>query len=386
MVDRWLREAKFLAPTSVSPTASVYGSQMYPSSLLSAFSPRPDSDLLRAMLIDAERYGLRVMPQLSPRADEILTGLEKPGSRLLISRTGQMKLFGANQEIERPPYYNALDPAVQDWYVAVVGELADRYQTFPSFEGVDLRIMAWSNAALNNLVSLDWGYDALTVARFAAENGFSLPVELISSGQDESIMAPRRYDFIIQNHRQAWIDWRCRKMYDLFLRLRDRIRSANPRLRLSVTIYSVASRRSRPPTDGELKEAGIDISLLGKLSRRRTGRWGSFLWQPGRREAWLRRSHDQLMDQKSFLAFPNPTRGASVMMGMQYIEVVGKVSTSAALGFPRQAKEPWVSAASNPPVECASNVLQLCWARPTRRCLATAAIVTCSAPMPCGSF
>ena len=53
---------------------------------------------------------LRVMPQLSPRADEILMGLEKPGSRLLVSRTGQMKLFGANQAIERPPYYNALDP------------------------------------------------------------------------------------------------------------------------------------------------------------------------------------------------------------------------------------------------------------------------------------
>ena len=102
-VDRWLREAKFFGATSVSPTASVYGSQMYPSSLLSVFSPRPDSDLLRAMLIDAERYGLRVMPQLSPRADEILMGLEEPGSRLLVSRTGQRKLFGANQELERPP-------------------------------------------------------------------------------------------------------------------------------------------------------------------------------------------------------------------------------------------------------------------------------------------
>ena len=91
--------------------------------------------------------------------------------------------MGPTSELERPPYYNALDPVVQDWYVAVVGELADRYQNFPAFEGVDLRIMAWSNAALNNLVSLDWGYDALTVARFAAESGFSLPVELTSSGK-----------------------------------------------------------------------------------------------------------------------------------------------------------------------------------------------------------
>ena len=101
--------------------------------------------------------------------------------------------------------------------------------------------MAWSNAALNNLVSLDWGYDALTVARFATESGFSLPVGANLFGTRRSVMAPLRYDFIMQNYRQAWIDWRCRKMYDLFLRLRDRVRSANPRLRLSVTIYSVAS-------------------------------------------------------------------------------------------------------------------------------------------------
>ena len=182
-VDRWLREAKFFGATSVSPTASVYGSQMYPSSLLSVFSPRPDSDLLRAMLIDAERYGLRVMPQLSPRADEILNrGLKSPARGCSSLAPDKGSCLEPTRQLERPPYYNALDPVVQDWYVAVVGELADRYQNFPAFEGVDLRIMAWSNAALNNLVSLDWGYDALTVARFASENGLSLPVELTSSG------------------------------------------------------------------------------------------------------------------------------------------------------------------------------------------------------------
>jgi hypothetical protein len=348
-VDRWLREAKFFGATSVSPTASVYGSQMYPSSLLSTFSPPPDHDLLRAMLLDAERYGLRVMPQMSPRADEILTGLAKPDSRLLVSRTGQMRLFGAKQAIERPPYYNALDPVVQDWYVAVIGELADRYQNYPAFEGVDLRIMAWSNAALNNLVSLDWGYDASTVAQFAGENGLTFPAELTALGQDDSVIAPRRYDFIMRNHREAWIDWRCRKIYDLLVRLRDRVKSANPRLRLGVTIFTVASSPNGPPGDRDLKEAGLDISLIGKLSGLELIDGVHSYGNKEGGETWLRRFHDQLMDEKSFLEGPDQRRGPSVMVGMQYIEAVAGIVGSKDLGFPPQAKEFWVSAASNPP-------------------------------------
>ena len=162
-------------------------------------------------------------------------------------------------------------------------------------------------------------------------------------------MAPRRYDFIMQNHRQAWIDWRCRKMYDLFLRLRDRVRSANPRLRLSVTIYSVASSSNRPPTDRELKEAGIDISLLGKLSRRRTGRWRSFLWQPrgsGSLAATFSRSVD---GRKEFSGVSRPAAWAFGYDGHAVYRGGRRNRCSAALGFPPQAKEPWASAASNPP-------------------------------------
>ena len=55
------------------------------------------------------------------------------------------------------------------------------------------------------------------------------------------------------------------------------------------------------------------------------------------------------MDEKSFLDSPDQRRGPSVMMGMQYIEAVGGIVPCSGLGFPPQAKEFWISAASNPP-------------------------------------
>ncbi|WP_400767054.1 family 10 glycosylhydrolase [Methylosinus sporium] len=348
-VDRWLRGVKFLGATTVSPTVAVYASQLYPSYLLSMFSPPQGRDILRAILIDSERYGLHVMPQLAPRADEIATGLEKPDSRFLMSRRGELKLFGREQAIERPPYYNPLDPAVGAWYVAAVGEIADRYKDYSAFDGVDLRIMAWADPALNNLVSLEWGYDSSTVARFVEESGISAPADLIAPEQDDSVMAPRRFDFVMQYHREAWIAWRCHKIYELFERLRDRVKKASPRLRLSVTLASVATSENGIPSERELKEAGLDISLLSQLTGLElVDGFHSYGAREGG-EMWLRRLHDQVMDETSFLDTRDPGRGRSIMVRMQYIEIVGGVVSSVDLGFRHQALEYWASAASNPP-------------------------------------
>ena len=125
--------------------------------------------------------------------------------------------------------------------------------------------MSWANAALNNLVSLDWGYDRETIARFKREAGIAMPAELLASGRDEVEMAPKRYDFIIKNYREKWIDWRCRQMVDLYIRLRDRVRAANSRFKLSISIFSVGPLSNGKPTATDLAEAGLDLSMLREL-------------------------------------------------------------------------------------------------------------------------
>ena len=107
LVDRWLKEMKFFGASIVMPTAAIYNFELFPSSFDRAFS-RPDHDLLRAILLDAERLGLKVMPQLAPRADEILWNPgPDPGAHMLLSRQGQRNFVAANGSILRPPYYNA---------------------------------------------------------------------------------------------------------------------------------------------------------------------------------------------------------------------------------------------------------------------------------------
>jgi len=343
LVDRWLREMKFFGASTVMPTVAIYNFALYPSSFNRAFS-RPDHDLLRAILLDAETLGLKVIPQLAPRADEVLWNAgPDPSAHMLLSRQGQRNLVAADGSIVRPPYYNALDPYVQDWYVGMVGELADRYKDFPAFEGIDLRVMAWANAALNNLVSLDWGYDYATVARFTKESGIAIPAELIASGQDDVQTAPKRYDFIIKNYRQKWIDWRCRKIFELYARLRDRVRAANPRFKLSISIFSIGDSYLRKPSPNDLAEGALDLSLLRRLDGvTLINAIGSY----GRRESdetWQRQSHAYVMDPRNFSSFAN------ILIYMDYIEAVGEIVPSSMLGLPSTVRDPWSSSASNPP-------------------------------------
>jgi hypothetical protein len=120
-------------------------------------------------------------------------------------------------------------------------------------------------------------------------------------------------------------------------------------LSLSISIFSISSASSRDTTDTELKEAGIDISIIGQLKGIELidGRY-SYGNREGS-ESLVRREHGLLFDKDRKLALPAATHGPLTMMVMRYIEVVGGIVSSSALGLPRVEKEPWMSAASNPP-------------------------------------
>jgi hypothetical protein len=163
-VDRYLAMARAAGATVVSPTAVIYNFALYPSRFNLAFA-EVESDLIAAFLLGAEHYGLKVVPQLHPRADELLWPPRDKAAaeaRLLLSRDGTYHLKAPGGSFLHPPYYNILNDDVRRWYVDMIGELADRYKSYPAFSGIDLRFMTWQNPALNNFVSLEWGYDAAT--------------------------------------------------------------------------------------------------------------------------------------------------------------------------------------------------------------------------------
>lgn len=302
-----------------------------------------------AFLLGAQRYGLKVVPELHPRADELLWTArtkEEFERRLLVSASGATNYEASNGSVNRPPFYNALAADISGWYRDMVGELADQYKHYPAFAGVQLRISNWQNPALNNLVSLDWGYDAETVSRFFRETGLPIPDGILQK-DDAPAEVQNRHDVILATFRKSWIRWRCEQVRDLFRDIVHRVRQARSDLIVQVSL--VALSNAQQPGYDDLREMGIDLELLHAVD-------GMVLidgrFQHGAREAsidWQRMTREGHLGSNGVRLFEGEKTRASTIFPMQYVEITGGVATSQQLGWAPRRTEPWVSASSEPP-------------------------------------
>ena len=347
-VDRYLRLARSMGATRVSPSVLVYGSELYPSKFNLTFNDQR-SDLAAAFFVGAERYGMTVVPEMHPRADELLWPARDRAEldrRLLMSADGASNRVTGDGSVRRPPYYNALDPDVRQWYLEMIGEFVERYRDYRSFSGIQLRISDWQNPALNNVVSLDWGYDRRTVSRFFGETGLAIPAGM-ALVDDEPVSARNRHDLILANVREAWIRWRCERVRDIFRDVVQRVREARSDLTVQVSFFALSGDER---SDAEhLREMGIDLTMLGAVE-------GLSLvdarFQHGAKEAslgWRRATREGYLGPNGVGLFERAGTRASTLFPMHYIEITGKVATSQQLGWPARASEPWISAASEPP-------------------------------------
>ena len=342
IIERYLQLANSIGATIVSPTVAIYNFALYPSRYNLAFADN-DSDLTKAFIIGAQKYGLKVIPEIHPRADELLwppRTTQEFQHRLLMSSSGEL----------RPPYYNPLVSEVGDWYGNVVGELAERYKDYRSFSGVQIRVSDWQNQALNNLVSLDWGYDAETVARFLHEKSLAVPAG-ISLDNNAPDLVKKRHDVLLAQFRETWVHWRCEKVRDIFRSLVQRIRKARSDLTIQVSFFALdAGDGTRQPGFEKLLEKGIDLNMLKSVD-------GLVLidarFQHGSKEEspkWRQSVRDEFRGPEGVRIFGDNGQGALTIFPMQYIELSEqRAATSAQLGLNRQADDPWVSAASEPP-------------------------------------
>ncbi|MFZ1963570.1 MAG: hypothetical protein WAU78_08905 [Roseiarcus sp.] len=343
-VDRFLRVARSMGATTVSPTLLIYDFELYPSKFNLIFNDEGE-DVAAAFLLGAERYGMKVVPELHPRADELLWPARDQASldhRLLLSGKGATNLFAADGSRQFPPYFNALDTDVRRWYLGVIRELAERYRDYPAFGGIQLRISNWANSGLNNLVSIDWGYNAATVRRFFDDTGAPRPAAL-DLDDDSAAAARSRRDLLLVNLRQSWVRWRCEQIRDVYRDIVASVRSVRPDLKVYVALFE-------PWLSPEgLRETGIDPDLLNAID-------GLVLvdgrFSHGARQAEVR---SRLETQSEFLragvvdSLAPSTGRPSTILEMQYIEIPGDAWPSSRLGWRTPTHEPWVSSASEPP-------------------------------------
>jgi hypothetical protein len=340
-------ELRYAGSTVVIPTVAVYTFALYPSQFNRIFS-RPDTDDLRRMLLMAEKYNLKVIPELHPRADELswpFAAVPDPKPNLLLSRDGKSNFYQADGKTRNvPPFFNPLYPGNQDWYVGMIGELLDRYKDSTALTGISLRLMSWANPSLNNLASIEWGYDDVTLALFQAETGASVPRGL-SGGGSSSLLTEARYQWLTRNARDAWIAWRYKKIVDLYTRIRDRVRLARPDLKVYSTVFSW---RDDDTSAQVLREAGIDPASLANID-------GVVLINAlatyGRREPdpfYNYRRRDELLRPEVMWELRGADSSAAFLTSASYVEATDAVVPPERLGFPSSTKHTWVSAAVVP--------------------------------------
>lgn len=306
-------------------------------------------------MLVAEKHRLGVIPEVHPRADELAFGRDDPRAipdNVLLDKNGLSNFFAADGKTRNyPPYFNPLLTRNQEWYVDMIGELADRYKDSPAFEGISLRLMQWANPALNNLVNLDWGYDDTTVKLFMRDTSSSVPL----GDADDPKRFAIRHAWLTGPGRQAWIEWRCRKIADLIRRIRDRVRLARPDLKLYINAFVNSeglapdfSSANGPTVASRLREGGIDPTLLNAID-------GVVLLNAasryGRREAdALRRGYrDTLLDPSALGALRRKGEGGEFLTTQNYLEATDAIIPPDRLGFPSNTKRTWAGIVANPP-------------------------------------
>jgi hypothetical protein len=350
-IERWLDASAYMGVNTVSPTAAIYSFVLYPSRYNSAFSGRRDDDMLQRMLLLSEKKGMKLIPELHPRADELdwpYAHVHGPKPNLLLSKDGNTNYFATDGKTRNfPPHYNPIYPANQDWYIGMIGELMDNYKDSPALSGVSLRLMDWANPSLNNFSSLEWGYDDYTIDRFQAETGITLPQ--IASSNADSLPLPYkvqiRYQWLMTSAKQQWIAWRCQKIAQLYRRIRDRVRQARPDLKVYTSVFAMGSGG---PLTESLREAGIDVDLLSNID-------GIVLVNAahayGRREgerASTQMARDFLLNPDFLNALTEPGASGKFLSSASYLEATEVVAPPTRLGFDDATKKTWMSAVANP--------------------------------------
>ena len=163
------------------------------------------------------------------------------------------------------PMFNPLHPTVQEAIIGFVKEIGERYAKYPAFKGISFNMFL---AAMPWFGTIQFGYDDYSVALFTKETGIAVPVDPKAADR-----FAQRYKYLTETHRSAWIAWRCKKIRELFGRVRQAMAAARANLRVTVTLWDetfvyelgypmdALQYGTRKSMVELYREAGIDVDL-----------------------------------------------------------------------------------------------------------------------------
>lgn len=203
---------------------------------------------------------------------------------------------------------NPFHPEVQKDILRVVDELLDKFKAYPAFKGISFNVFpgvygpslgmdTWRNLANG---PLNWGYDDTSIRLFEQDTGIRIPVD-----PKDPKRFGRRYDWLLANARESWIDWRCERMAKFYREIHAHVKKARPDLitLFKMEIYPVYVDRWLHKSGGQsirdyMREMALDPSLLAGTKDLYVARFRDHLMSHGEPEnfvGWVYATHPDVV-------------------------------------------------------------------------------------------
>lgn len=285
------------------------GSAIYPSRLLEPVAKYDNGayfangqdpvrkDVLEMLFRMFDREGLRLVPAVQfatplPEleaalrqqvalwpAGEVAVGPQDPTSANgleLIGADGKSWRETYGTERSSGPYYNPLDPRVQQAMRRVIGELVERYRRHASFAGIAIQLGPQTFAQFPDA---EWGCDQATVTRFARSEKLTVP-GLASGDLDQ------RVSYLAGEGYTRWLKWRAKELAKFYQSLQTELSVQAPGARLYLAgadlLNSPDIQRMLQPKLPERCDLDQGLLRIGLAPQQYGGESGLVLLRPHR--------------------------------------------------------------------------------------------------------
>ncbi len=166
-----------------------------------------------------------------------------------------------NSMWHNPPMLNALHPRVQGALKNLITEIMDRLASFDSVKGIAL----WTTIhSTHGIGTPNQTYDDFTVRTFAAENGLQLP----ATPNPPEGRFQQWYGWLHNEHWNAWISWRKKKVTELYSALADIVARKKTGAKLNVMVFypvpTMTVGRTVDDVGAYLDGVGLDLAALAR--------------------------------------------------------------------------------------------------------------------------
>jgi hypothetical protein len=167
------------------------------------------ADLFQELLPLARDKGITVVPILAP-----LNRNKRTDQAGWSDDSLQIDYKGGRTLANPDP----LRPEVQDWFINVLVEMAEKCRDYPNVPGIAFRVngkigTCYAGSGMEFCGQYN-GYSPWDLAQFKQDTGLDVPAR-----------APQAYQWLRDNAWDRWIDWRCQRMHDLWVRARDAVQA-----------------------------------------------------------------------------------------------------------------------------------------------------------------